>query len=186
MSNSIYFLRHAETKIDTSKPVREWTLTIEGIQRTKKLAKESVFKRMDGIVHSSEMKAQQIADIFAQELDIQTYEIPELDELRRNHKGTMAQVEYRNRIRATLAQWDIHQPHWESANDALMRFREGIRRIDIMFHQKNVLAVSHGLVLILYFSTLKNLQNIAYERWSQLSFLNWGLVSDGRVLIDII
>ncbi len=186
MSNSIYFLRHAETKVVPKAPARKWRLTPKGVQEARALANESAFERIEGIVHSSEMKARQTAEIFAKEYDLETYEIPELDELRRNHKVSLSMDEYRNCVRATLTNWNANQPDWESAHDALNRFREGVRRINIMFHQKNILAVSHGLVLILYFSSLKKLENIAYERWSQLSFLNWGLVRDDRVLIDII
>ncbi|TFG31085.1 histidine phosphatase family protein [Candidatus Thorarchaeota archaeon] len=186
MSNSIYFLRHAETKIDLSIPVREWSLTADGINLTQMLSRESVFENIKGIVHSSERKAQQTAEIFAKELSIPTYEIPELDELRRNHQGKLSQDEYRSCVRETLTKWDTNTSLWESANDALNRFKEGVRRINIMYHNNDVLAVSHGMVLILYFSSLRNLENIAYERWSQLAFLSWGLVRDGKVLIDII
>ncbi|MFW9810614.1 MAG: phosphoglycerate mutase family protein, partial [Candidatus Thorarchaeota archaeon] len=79
MSNSIYFLRHAETKFDPSLSVREWSITPNGVTESKKLAATEAFGFIEGIVHSSEKKARQTAEVFAEGLDVQTYELPGLD-----------------------------------------------------------------------------------------------------------
>ncbi|MGY5858691.1 MAG: histidine phosphatase family protein [Candidatus Thorarchaeota archaeon] len=186
MSNSLYFLRHAETKIKPEKPVREWNLTRAGRLSTLDLVESKVFDKMEGIIHSSENKAKQTANILAKALNVDSYELPEIDELNRNHGGFLTNEEYRARVRATLSNWDNNEPGWESANDALRRFLDGVRRTNIMFHNKNILVVSHGLVLTLYFSFMRSLRSIAYERWAQLKFLSWGLVRENRVLIDIV
>ena len=186
MSNSLYFLRHAETKLRHDIPVREWNLTRAGRQSTLELAESQVFSKIEGIIHSSEKKAKQTADIIAKTLAVETYELPELDELRRNHNGLLTNDEYRARVRLTLIDWEKNVPDWESGEDALSRFMEGVRRINIMFHSKNILVVSHGLVLTLYFSALTHFWKIAFERWAQLKFLSWGLVRDDKVLIDIV
>jgi len=186
MSNSLYFLRHAETKIKLAKPAREWNLTRAGRLSTKELAETQVFDKMDGIIHSSEKKAKQTATIFAKAFNVETYELPEIDELKRNHDGSLTNEEYRARARATLIDWEHSEPDWESGENALSRFKEGVRRITIMFHNKNILVVSHGFVLTLFFSDLSKLRMIGYERWAQLKFLSWGLVRDNKVLIDIV
>ena len=115
-----------------------------------------------------------------------TYVLDEFDELKRNHKGILTNDEYRARVRAALTNWEQPVEGWESAEDALSRFMDGIRRTNLMFHNKNILVVSHGLVLTLYFSALTHFWKIAYERWTQLKFLSWGLVRDDKVLIDIV
>ncbi|MHA1864470.1 MAG: histidine phosphatase family protein [Candidatus Thorarchaeota archaeon] len=186
MSNSIYFLRHAETKIDRRKSVRNWDLTEAGTLSSMELAKSQVFSKIEGIVHSSENKAKQTADFIANETGAETYVLEEFDELKRNHKGFLENEEYRARVRLTLTDWENNVPDWESGEDALARFIDGVRRTNMMFHNKNVLVVSHGLVLTLYFSALTHFWKIAYERWAQLKFLSWGLVRDDRVLIDIV
>ena len=186
MTNSIYFLRHAETKIDPNRPIREWDISEAGRRSTIALSKSEVFSKIEGIIHSSENKAKQTADIFADVLDLQTYELPELDELHRDHETPLTNEEYRECVFQTLTDWETNVPEWESGEDALDRFLEGIRRINLMFSNKDILVVSHGIVLTLYFSALKHFWNIAYERWALLKFLNWGLVRDDRVLIDII
>jgi broad specificity phosphatase PhoE len=150
------------------------------------LAKSQVFRKIEGIVHSSEEKAKQTADIFANELKVMTYELPEFDELNRDHKGFLTSEEYRAHVRLTLTEWGNNVPDWESGDDALSRFLEGIRRVNLMFHNKEIMIVSHGIVLTLYFSTLTHFWKIAYERWAQLKFLSWGLVIDDKVLIDIV
>jgi len=182
----MYLLRHAETTIDLTRPVRDWDITDAGRRSTLELSKSQVFSKMDGIIHSSESKARQTADIIADELQVQTYELPELDELRRDHKTPLTNKEYRARVLQTLVDWEKNVPDWESGEDALSRFLEGIRRINLMFDNKDILVVSHGIILTLYFSALTHFWNIAYERWAQLKFLSWGLVRGDRVLIDIV
>jgi broad specificity phosphatase PhoE len=186
MSNSIYLLRHAETKIDRRKSVRNWDLTESGKLSCMELAKSQVFSKIEGIVHSSENKAKETADFIAHETGAETYVLDEFDEIKRNRKGFLTTEEYRALVRKTLTNWERPVQDWESGEDALTRFMDGIRRTNIMFHHKNILIVSHGLVLTLYFSALTHFQKIAYERWAQLNFLSWGLVRDGRVLIDIV
>ncbi|MFW9768211.1 MAG: histidine phosphatase family protein [Candidatus Thorarchaeota archaeon] len=186
MSNSIYLLRHAETNIDLSRPARNWSLSLDGKEKARDLASTEVFGTIDGIVHSSEKKARQTADIFAENLDIQMYELSGLDELKREHVGILTETEYRSRVRSTLTNMDEPVIGWESGAAALERFENAVNQINIMFHQKNILVVSHGIVLTAYFCKLKNFQAIAYERWNQLKFLNWGMVRDDRVLIDIV
>lgn len=186
MTNSLYFLRHAETKVDLSTPVREWHITEEGARLTKELAMSEQLSVIDGIIHSSEEKAKQTAEIFAEDLEVQMYQLSGLDELAREHQGVLTDVEYRNRVRRTLSDPEGNVPGWESGASALQRFEDAVRKVDIMFHRKDVLIVSHGIVLTLYFCKLRSFEAIAFERWSQLEFLAWGLVRDGRVLVDIV
>ena len=186
MTNSLYFLRHAETKVDLSSPVRDWPITVEGTELARGLSKSDKFSEIDGIVHSSEGKARQTAEAFAEGLDVQKYQLSGFDELRREHEGKLTDQEYRDRVRRTLSDLEGSVPGWESGTSALKRFEDAARKIDIMFHRKNVLIISHGIVLTLYFCKLKSFEAISFERWSQLKFLAWGLVRDGRVLVDIV
>jgi len=186
LTNSLYFLRHAESKVDLSVPARDWSITANGAMLTKELANAKQLSAIDGIIHSSENKARQTAEIFAEGLEVQMYQLSGLDELVREHGGMLTNEEYRNRIRQTLTDWDGNVPGWESGASALERFEDAVQKIDIMFHLKNVLIVSHGIVLTIYFCKLKKFESIAFERWSQLGFLSWGLVRDGQVLVDLI
>lgn len=186
MSNSIYFVRHAESKVDMSKSARAWTITRAGINATKELAKEDIFSKIDGIVHSSEKKARRTAEILAKELNASVYELSELDELKRDYKESLSDEDYRNRVRLALTEWDKCAPSWESASSCLRRMLDGIRHINIMFFSNNIIAVSHGIAMTILFAHLKKLESIAFERWSRLSYLSWGLVREDRVLVDLI
>ena len=186
LSNSIILLRHAETSINPSLPAHEWSITTDGIKKTRELARSEIFTKIDGIIHSSERKARQTAEVFAEGLRVDLYEIPEFDEVHRPTGPPLSNNEYRLRVRETLTNWGRGPPGWESGAQALRRFSEALKRINIMFYDKNILVVSHGIILVLYFSQLRNLQSIAFERWTQMPFLAWGLVRDARVLIDII
>ncbi len=186
MSNSIYLLRHAESNVNLSKPARDWSITLDGKEKARELTSTEAFEAIDGIVHSSEKKARQTADAFAENLDVQMYELSGLDELKREHERVLTEEEYRARVRDTLSDMDGHVIGWESGSSALKRFESAVNKVNIMFHSKNILIVSHGIVLTIYFCKLKNFQSIAYERWSQLKFLSWGMIRDGHVLIDIV
>ena len=186
MTNSLYFLRHAETKVNLSKPAREWHITEEGARLARELSKSDKLSEIDGIIHSSEDKAKETAEIFAEGLEVQMYQLSGLDELAREHQGKLTEEEYRDRVRRTVSDLESNVPGWESGSSALKRFEDAVRKVDIMFHRKNVLIVSHGIVMTLYFNKLKGFEAIAYERWSQLKFLAWGLVREGRVLVDIV
>lgn len=61
MDNTLYILRHAATKLDSSKPVSKWVLSEEGKQQAEKLAKSGVFNDVDIIISSAEEKAHQTA-----------------------------------------------------------------------------------------------------------------------------
>ena len=186
MSNSIYFLRHAETKVDKTKPAREWNLTKAGIRETKELAISDTFEKIDCVVYSSEKKAIRTAKILSKAMGVQMYELSELDELRRENEIFLTTEEYRSGVRETLLDWEHSVPSWESAQSALQRMLGGIRHINIMFYDNNVIAVSHGIVLSILFSHLRGLESIAFERWSRLAFLSWGLVRENKVLVDLI
>ncbi len=186
MTNSLYFLRHAETKFDPALPIIEWSVTPEGLAKTKELASTDAFGVIEGIVHSSEKKARQTADVFAEGLNVQMYELPGLDELKREHEVTLTDEEYRARVHDVFMNMDDNLPSWESGAGALRRFESAVNKINLMFHRKNVLVVSHGIVLTTYFCKMKNFEAIAFERWSQLKWLSWGLVRGDRVLIDIV
>ncbi|MFW9810596.1 MAG: histidine phosphatase family protein, partial [Candidatus Thorarchaeota archaeon] len=131
-------------------------------------------------------KARQTAEVFAEGLDVQTYELPGLDELQREHEGVIPEDEYRSRVRDTLTNMEESVPGWESGSVALKRFESAVNTTNMMFHHKNILLVSHGIVLTAYFCKLKHFESIAFERWNQLKFLSWGLVRGNRVLIDIV
>jgi broad specificity phosphatase PhoE len=186
LTNSLYFLRHAETKVDLSKPARDWSITTEGAKLTRELVKSEKLSEIDGIIHSSEQKTKQTAEVFAEGLEVQMYQLSGFDELARDHEGKLSDQEYRDRVRMTLTEPEQSVPGWESGASGLKRFEDAVRKVDVMFHRKNVLIISHGIVLTLYFCKLKGFESIAYERWSQLKFLAWGLVRDGRLLVDIV
>jgi broad specificity phosphatase PhoE len=172
--------------VNLAKPARDWHITKDGALLAKELAKSEKFSEINGIIHSSEGKAKQTAEAFAEGLNVQMYQLSGLDELARNHEGKLNDEEYRERIHSVLRDPESSVPGWESGVSALKRFEDAVRKVDIMFHRKNVLIVTHGIVLTLYFCKLKNLQSIAYERWKQLKFLAWGLVREGRALVDIV
>jgi broad specificity phosphatase PhoE len=145
-----------------------------------------MFTKIEAVIHSSERKAKQTADVFAERLRANLYEIPEFNELGRPAGPLLSNREYRLYVRETLTDWEHNHHGWESGRDALQRISSAVEQVNITFHDKTILVVTHGIILTLYFSQLLNLQSTAFERWTRMPFLAWGLARDGHVLIDII
>ena len=75
---------------------------------------------------------------------------------------------------------------WESSNKALSRFKGTIEEIDEKYKGKNILIVSHGTVLTLYFSDLLGKMENSMKRWEEIRFCAFGMVKNKKVIKDIV
>ena len=75
MNNTIYYLRHAQTRIDLARPGREWQLSVLGEQQAQNLVLNPIFRDLDAIICSTERKTFLTAQYLAQSLNksIQTH-----------------------------------------------------------------------------------------------------------------
>ncbi len=85
-----------------------------------------------------------------------------------------------------LSDLDYHAFGGESCNEALIRFKRGVDQTINSHQGENILVVTHGTVLNLYFTDLFNAQNQLPERWHKTSFCAYGIVEDEKVIKDII
>jgi len=167
------------------KPAHEWELTSEGELSASKLASTNVFGEIDAIYTSTERKAQQTAHPFTKNSGIDPYAHPGLDELYRGTNSSLSNEIYLRYVQDTLRNPPSPVQGWETPTDALRRFKEAIDEIETT-QLSNVLVVSHGLVMTLYFANILNLDDYMYERWRRLRFLAWGQISQGNVVRDIV
>ncbi|MHA2425530.1 MAG: histidine phosphatase family protein [Candidatus Thorarchaeota archaeon] len=184
MSARIVILRHAETKLDLTTPAENWLLTDEGMKKSQDLADTGVFDNVDRIFTSNEYKTLSTALPIAERLDLEITQIPSLSELYRGSSPLLSNEEYILRIDDILAFPPKQVEGWEHPEDALQRFTVTIE--DISNEGTNILVVSHGLVISLYFTQCLGQRDIAFERWKKLSFLSWGIVSNGKIVKDIV
>ena len=186
MNNEFVFLRHALTEVDLSKPADQWVLSNKGIEDIKIIAEHEYFDDIDLIYTSTEQKAIQTASFISERLGKEISTLDGLKELvRKKSSGTIER--YEQLVKQTLERESVIPSEWETADNALMRFKKAIGDIDSLLDNKKILVVSHGLVLSLYFADLLKIpRNQLFERWRKLGFCSWGVVENNKVIKDII
>ncbi|MFX1416190.1 MAG: histidine phosphatase family protein [Promethearchaeota archaeon] len=185
MITLIHLLRHAETKLDPSVPADRWHVSEVGMESAEVLASSGVFDSVDMIVTSAEDKAFETAVPFAKRIDVEITRDSSFNELNRGTGPLTSPEEYLERVRTALGDPESSTSGWETAVNALGRFKQGIDAVGSETGARSILLVSHGLVLSLYFAHLLNKEEV-YERWRRLGFCSWGTVRDGKVLKDIV
>ncbi|TFG13221.1 histidine phosphatase family protein [Candidatus Thorarchaeota archaeon] len=185
-SQNQIFLRHAETQIDSNIPVSQWALTESGRYRARKLSASEDFPQYREVYSSKEPKAIATAQPFADRIHVELRTLRGLGELDRAATYTQSTVQYNLMVRAALTDRGRSIMAWETAEDALMRFSNAVDDIISDPEANDVLIVSHGIVLTLYFAKLVGKLDNAFERWRELHFLDWGITSNGKVVKDIV
>ncbi|MHA1185263.1 MAG: histidine phosphatase family protein [Candidatus Heimdallarchaeota archaeon] len=187
MTNNVLFhLRHAETKYDEAVPVSQWALSEYGLKQAEALVQEEIFSKIDIIITSGETKAYQTATPIATALNLSISQFVELNELHRDKEEHLTNKEYRRYVNKTLSNIHDSVGLWESGISALNRFSKKIDEVEALYLNKNILVVTHGLVINLYFGKLlKSNHNLPY-RWSLTTFCDYGIVKNGKVIQDIV
>ncbi len=185
MTAELVFLRHAEPEVRIELPPSQWGLSKEGKAQNVVFACTGVFDDVQAVYSSSEKKAYHTAVPLAirsrQRVNVETA----LNELNRDQGLCLSTNQYRDAVRQILRDRNFVVDDWESATRALSRFRAGVSGIAAEHPDEKVLIVTHGIVMTLYFSNLLNDWRQAFDRWSSLKFLTWGVVKDFQVVKDL-
>lgn len=186
MNNTLIFLRHASTKKDATLPIEHWVVKEESMPDIVRLADSGVFDNVDQIYASTERKAVQTAEPFAKRLNKSVTQVAELGEIKRPGSEKLSTEEYKKIKLQIFENMDFTTEGWETANQALERFSQAIGKIDSQNENKEILIVSHGTVMTLYFAKLQGQLGNIFARWKDLEFGSWGLVRNGVVQKDIV
>jgi broad specificity phosphatase PhoE len=186
MANKYVFLRHALTIVDFSKPANQWILSKEGIEKIERVSRNKYFDDVDIIAASTEQKAIDTASFVSKRIGKDIITFDELKELERG-KPLNNIDSYENSVKLVLERKGTNPKDWETADNALFRFKNVIENFDSSFEGKKILVVSHGLVLTLYFGDLLDTpRDQLFNRWKKLDFCSWGVVENKKVTKDII
>src|SRR5690606_11087343 len=139
---------------------------------------------INNIYASSEHKAQKSAAPFSKKLNL---EVQIKDGLEEVHRGSayLTDEEFRALKREKLEQRDSNKDEGVSSNQALERFIDAVEATNEAHKDSNILIVSHGTVLSLYFRHLKGDFNQIFDYWKNMEFCAVGIVKDGKVIKDI-
>jgi len=185
MNNTVYLLRHAETRWDRITPPVKWILSERGKSDACLLASSGVFDHIDIIIASGEEKAIVTALPIAERLGKEIITCEELNDLYKG-ESVLEDGEFFKAVESCFKNPCESLNGWETANHALGRFSRKIEEIDFAYDDKNILIVSHGCVLSLYFARVLEKMGEVYERLCVTSFCAWGIIKNGKVVKDIV
>jgi alpha-ribazole phosphatase/probable phosphoglycerate mutase len=159
---NIYFVRHGETVWNTKGIMQgrlDSELTEKGVLQAKNLSEQ--FENIDfEAVYSSELgRAYKTANILKSGRDI---EVKKLEQLNEKNFGVWEGMQFKDiylkypkeaeKFFKNPAEYDARLINAESLIEALERFLDGIEKIKSLHSSGNILVVSHGTVLNLFFN----------------------------------
>ena len=186
MNNAFIFIRHAKTLVDKSVPIEQWILTKEGEQQAQSLAQQTVFDDVDILISSEEQKSSLTLVPLAKKLKKEIIKNKELGEIARPHSEKLTLTEYEEMKVKVFKNLNFTAYEWETANQALARFKKAIKKIDSSYEHKTIVICTHGTVMTLYFADLQNKLNDLFSRWHGLEFGAYGIVKDNYVAKEIV
>ena len=184
MNNTFFLIRHAETKKEPSSHSMKWELTDSGKEEARRLANLSALQNVDLIYASKEAKTRLTIEPLANRLSKIIHIDPAFNEVNRPSLF-LTNEEFTREKQRQLEDWAYAAQGGESANEALARFKIGIDRLNATLSGKEIVIVSHGTILNIYFAFLIGTKDI-FKRWSNTSFCAYGIVRDGKVVEDLV
>jgi broad specificity phosphatase PhoE len=185
MNNTFHFLRHAETSWDRTTPPVKWILSERGKRDADQLALSGIFNHIAVIIASCEEKAFQTALPIAERLGKEITSFVELNDLYKG-ESVLEGDKFFKAVESCLKNPRESLNGWETASRALERSSTKIDEIDSAYDGKNILIVSHGCVLSLYFARTLGKMDEVYERWRVTPFCARGIIKNGKVVKDIV
>ncbi|MFW9922807.1 MAG: histidine phosphatase family protein [Candidatus Thorarchaeota archaeon] len=187
MTNNFFiFLRHGDVIVNLNLQASLWELSEGAKKAAEELAYSEKIKKIDLIYSSSENKAIQSALPFSRKYNCDIIVVNEFSELNRKEAiNIFSTKEYQEQVKKAFQFPDESINNWESINHAISRFTRKIAELDENHSEKNILIVSHGIILIGYFCSLKNNFQNAYQNWIKLQFLDFGFVKENKIIKDI-
>jgi alpha-ribazole phosphatase/probable phosphoglycerate mutase len=104
----------------------------------------------------------------------------------KREKKFLTDEEFTDQKMRELTNLEVIENGAESAKMALERFLNAISEIEEKHENENILIVSHGTILSLYFAYLQNEMQNVYERWKNIKFCAIGKVMNWKVTQDVV
>jgi broad specificity phosphatase PhoE len=177
MCKKLIFLNHAGTKIDKNIPAQQWGLSKDGILQSNKLVDDKVFLDIDIIYCSIESKCYQTIKPLADKLGINVIQFLGFEELHKGLNEYMSSNEY-GLVKSKM---------FKDLNEALNRFKNAVNMVSMKYSDQNVLIVSHGSILAVYFSYLDGkLKERIPNLWGKVKYCDYAIIEKGKVVRNFV
>ena len=177
----LYLIAHACTRQVPDTDAALWQLDELGVKQAETLACQPFWDDVDRLLLSSEPKTRLTVAPLLQKKELPVEEDARLNELHRTPEWT---DDYTGRVAEVFCRPRESVAGWETASDALTRFRNGIDEWASLYPQETLALVGHGLTLSLYRAHLLGLPTVPLQDWQQLSFAAVACVQYGQFVED--
>ena len=151
LSPLVVLVRHAAVEADPAAPPGLWPLSDGGRQGARALARAALWRAIDRIFTSPELKAQETAQIIAGANGIAVTAVENLREVERPAGQWLD--DYRAAVAAYFAAPETGAHGWEPAYSAQARIRACIDQLRV-WEPAPFAVIGHGLTLSLYVASL--------------------------------
>jgi len=183
--NYLILVKHSTPIILESVPARKWTLSEEGRERAHELSGKLLGYQPEIVVSSVEPKARETAEVLAENLELEFRLFEGLHEHDRSHTAYRSQAEFQNLVREFFEQPEMSVFGNETANQALVRFRQSVSVVLNLYRDKNIVIVAHGTVISLYVAWLTGCDG--YDLWKALGLPSFVVLDiQSRILIETV
>ncbi|MBK9926255.1 MAG: histidine phosphatase family protein [Anaerolineales bacterium] len=162
----LILVKHSNPDVIKLAPAREWGLSENGRIRAQKLAEKLKLYEPEVIVSSIEPKARQTAEIISENLGLNFVALNGLHEHDRSQSPFYEDDEFQRLVRDFFNNPDMLIFGNETADQALIRFRDSIDSVMRSYTEQTVIVVAHGTVISLFVSWLTG--EDGYLLWNKL------------------
>ena len=177
----IYLIAHACTRQVPDTDAAHWQLNELGLAQAAALARQPFWDDVGRLLLSREPKTRLTVAPLLQKKEMPVEEDDRFNELHRTPEWT---DDYTGRVAEVFCRPRESVAGWETASDALTRFRKGIDEWASLYPQETLALVGHGLTLSLYRAHLLGLPTVPVQDWQQLSFAAVACVQYGQFVED--
>ncbi len=188
MAQKLFFLRHAHTQLNPGAHAKLWALSDVGKQQSIELTRNEHFRDAEVIYCSEEKKTDLTIRHFARHFNIPICTHPGLNEIHFSDNHPYDRELFVLLKKQCFKNLDYSEGLIESFNSGLRRFRVAVQSIRNDNPMANILIVSHGTILSLYFAfhlQILDRGEILFQRWQKLRYCAWGLESGGKIMRDL-
>lgn len=180
----LVLVKHARPDVDPERPADEWTLGVEGLEGSLRLAERLRPAGIDLVVSSVEPKALETARIAAQALGLSWQSGHDLHEQRRRTAGYLDGPLFDASIRRLFDEPAAVVFGEESADAAAARFGAAVEALCRVHRGQRLCVVAHGTVIALHLQRHYGLDG--YTTWKALGTPSYAVVDRrSRAVVDI-
>ena len=182
----LVLVKHARPEVDPALPSAQWTLGVEGLDGSLRLAERLRPLAIDLVVSSVEPKASETARIVAKELDLPFQTGHDLHEHRRTSTGYLDANRFQDAIRQLFAHPGEVVFGDESGDAAGRRFGTAVDLLARTHPGARLCVVAHGTVIALHLERVYGVDG--WSTWKTLDGLPSYVVVDRRAkqVVDVI